>query len=299
MPFTDHARRLIVWIASLSVWYKLFIGTILGAIGGSTVVGVLNTYAIYSYAYWHGSRIPVEGVPYLGLAVTIVSFAFLVSSLTCATVVYGFLALLTALLRRFFSWVIAVYRKLRQDDDRLVPHVAKSLISAFAGMGSAITALIPLFSGIFSSAKTVDWLHVNVPMRAMIIGAASFVVIVTVLAVWQRLVKWFAVVLTVALIATTVVEMFRPSVYGHFLRTIKYGGGTSVKVTYNDPDDRFEEYEGYLFLVTSKVYILYDDNKKLYVEIPADNVTRIRYSVNAVHMLPPVAPQSPVTPNDG
>lgn len=298
MSLLDYARRVAKWIASLSIWYKLLVGTILGAIGGSTVVGILNTYAIYSYSYSYGARIPVEGVPYLGLAVSVVSFTFLVSSLTCAIVVYGLLALLTDLLRRLFSWAIDHYRKSRRLADVPISQKANALLSVITSLLSAIAGVAAIMSSTGGLEPETSWLRVNLPMQTIIIGAIAFIVIVTVLSVWPWLVKWFAVALTAALIATTIVAMFSPSVYGRFLRTIKYGGGTAVKVRYDDPDNKLEEYEGYLFLVTSKAYILYDDNLREYVEIPTDNVTRIRYSVNASHTLPQVARQSTVTPND-
>jgi hypothetical protein len=283
MSLVDHMRRAVVWVASISLWYKLIIGTILGAIGGSTVVAFLNTYAIYSYSYWYGARIPVEGVPYLGLAVSIVSFAFLITSLTCAIVVYGLLALATSLLRRLFSWMINAYRR-RRADPRPLPETLKTLISMLAAAISSVSGLLSLLG-------YDDWLRVKLPTQTLIIGSVVLVCVVTVLSVRPWLVKWFALLLTIGLIVVIVIVMFNPGSYGRFLREIKYGGGTSIKVTYKNPDDELKEYEGYLFLVTSEAYVLYDDNSMSYVEIPADNVSRIQYDVHASHVLPGEVPR--------
>jgi hypothetical protein len=62
----DNAKAVISWLGGLSPFIRLIIASTFGAFGGSTFVGFLNTYALYNYAYSYGSRVPVEGVPYLG-----------------------------------------------------------------------------------------------------------------------------------------------------------------------------------------------------------------------------------------
>jgi len=106
-----HMFKLIIgWISNLSLWFKLLLGSLLGALGGSTFVGFINIYAVYNYAYHFGARIPVEGVPYLNFAVSVVSFAFLFVSLICATLVYGGLLLIAHTLGGLCEAVVATWK---------------------------------------------------------------------------------------------------------------------------------------------------------------------------------------------
>lgn len=71
----ERAQSLLLWIAQLSVWRRILVSTLLGSLGGSTFLGLLNIYAAYNYCFWFGVRLPVEGLPFLSLAVSLLSFA--------------------------------------------------------------------------------------------------------------------------------------------------------------------------------------------------------------------------------
>ena len=49
---------------------------------------------------------------------------------------------------------------------------------------------------------------------------------------------------------------------------------------YGEGEKAYENIEGYLFLITSSFYILYDNQDKQYIEIPIEKVAKIQYSVN-------------------
>lgn len=60
-----------------SIGYKLLISSFLGAVGGAGFMGFISEYATYIYALNYGIRLPVEGVPYLKIAITTSSFMLL------------------------------------------------------------------------------------------------------------------------------------------------------------------------------------------------------------------------------
>lgn len=74
-------------------WLQVVLGSFVAVLGGSSFITFLNKYAIYNYAVAYGGRLPAEGVPYIDIAISILSFAFLAVSLICALMIYGLLTI--------------------------------------------------------------------------------------------------------------------------------------------------------------------------------------------------------------
>lgn len=280
------ATRAVRWFAGLSIWYQLFIGTALGSLGGSTFVGLINKYAVYAYTYNYGARVPVEGVPYLGLAVSVVSFTFLLISLTSATLIYALLFALSKALRiaslALLERLRRLLEKLRSSDERgqrlfeILRQILMLTSSTLAGVTTS-----------FGSLRSLDLFDLEIESRVLPAAAIALAVLLTILSIWPWLVKWFAVGLTAALIIVICVALFQPPFYAGFLRTIRYGGGSAITITCHDEAScRAPTSSTYLFLITSDVHIVYDADLSTFVEIPNRQVARIEYTAQPRSALP-------------
>ncbi len=61
---------------------------LLTVLGGSGLLGILSEFATYSYAIYYGFRPPVEGIPYLRVTITLVSFVLVIISMVTIIVIY-------------------------------------------------------------------------------------------------------------------------------------------------------------------------------------------------------------------
>ena len=75
-------KNIIDRYAALSVLFKLLISSSIGILAGASFIGFISEYATYYYAISYGVRLPVEGVPYLSITITLISILILVSSIT-------------------------------------------------------------------------------------------------------------------------------------------------------------------------------------------------------------------------
>jgi hypothetical protein len=50
---------------SISLGVRILIGTVIGALGSSTLIGFIADLGAVNYALAYGARLPTEGVPYL------------------------------------------------------------------------------------------------------------------------------------------------------------------------------------------------------------------------------------------
>jgi hypothetical protein len=276
-------KQLLKWYSHLSVWHRLILGALLGALGGSTFIGFLNTYAVYRYAFRYDARIPVEGVPYLGLAASILSFAFLFVALSCATLIYGLLRATTALTRAAFSWTARMWNNFRPASSTDREPIAKwlSIVNVSGVLSGFITALISLFL-----AQPFHSLQVDLPDPVVIAAVPVAGLGLAILSIRPEWVRWVAMYLTLALILMTSAALFIPTFYAARLRQIGYGGGTPVTLICENDRPCVTEGVLHLFLITSDAYLLYDLTTREFVEVPESEVKRIRYNPDLKAELP-------------
>ena len=273
--------RVITWLSHLSIWQRLLLGTLLGALGGSTFIGFLNNYAVYNFAYQFGARVPVEGVPYLSLAASIISFAFLFLSLSCATLVYGLLVLITKILRVGFRSLVSNRNK-SDDDKKRLWRLVEVVTSLASGIITAVISAIT--SDQFSrNSRSVFELEIDWQLAMFIVVSGLVLAVLSMRPAW---VKWFAAILTLGLVATTSVALFQPEFYGAFLRGIRYGGGTPISLVCEKELICSERDKINLFLITSETYLLFDSVTGEFVEIPKSEVDRVRYRPTRDYILP-------------
>ncbi len=206
----------------------------------------------------------LRGVPYLGLAVSLVSFSMLLTSFVCATFVYGQFLVIAMSLNWCFSKIKVNYSyELMGGIVGILSSILSSLLTVMSYQG--ISSII--FTGGVVLQENWQILLVTVGL--------SFVIIY--LSFNPQRVKWFAIFLTFFLVSSISISLFIQPVYTFFLSTIKYGGGVELKITMTDQKGKVDEIEGALFLTTSDRYILYIDTDSNFLEIPKSKVIKLSY----------------------
>ncbi len=266
----DYGRRLWQWFLALSFWKRALISSFLGAFAGSTILGFINRYALFYYCYTQEIRIPVEGVPYLDLAVSLLSFAFIALALISTFVVHG-------------VWIYFA-NSIRVITDNAPVHVR--WIKIILTVAAAIAIVYSLF---------IDWpredgpiairsiLYFSVHTVALIVLSVEAILASLSLSQAGRLSKnnvnlrLVAVGCTVGIgILGIVVALFQPGFYSAFLREIKFGGGLPVEVEYRSGDNSKESLSGHLFVSTNEGVFLRDEYGSR-AEIPRERISKITY----------------------
>jgi MFS family permease len=290
MPITQKSIEGIMWL-------RLVISTVIGAIGGSSIMAVLTTYANYWFAFKHGARIPVEGVPFLSLAVAVVSFALLIIPVIFAGITSGLLYLLLGVLAK-----PKTDRELSGDTSQpnvggmLIPYIFLVPLLLFVLLTGVVigdrlsaeaTRLAP---EVVQPEPSTGPLAININillLSAFIIAALGIIVI---------FLRRRPLLLPLVIIALYVggafgfgcyILYFSRS-YDTFLRWSRFGGGLETKIYRNSGDKDKNPTVAFLILYTEKRVILYNADTTSYLEIPADDVQSIEYSQYPKWKLPEV-----------
>jgi hypothetical protein len=101
--FIGQIRRLLGSYSALGLPIRLALSGVVGAISGSGLLGFLSEYATYSYAIRYGLRVPVEGAPYLGSAVSAISLSMALTAVIFFLVLYFVAKFSVVLSERAFS----------------------------------------------------------------------------------------------------------------------------------------------------------------------------------------------------
>lgn len=274
---------------ALSFWKRAIISSFLGAVAGSSFLGFINRYALYWYAYTRGCRVPVEGVPYLDLAVSLLSFALLLVTLGGSIGLYGLLktALPRSKARVQSEGACAESRANgehaissgelgagRSDNggNRSAFVVVKNIIRSSLApvmllVGSAV--LVGLVSNMVSVFKgeTVGLKEVIIEAigNTLTILLFSFIVIcvsvtpgiiltvVRILTHDSRYIRLAFVMITVVGFLVIIASLFIPSLYGELLKRTRFGGGY-VSIEHRTADNLTMTSLGELILVTNDSY---------------------------------------------
>lgn len=241
-------------------WVRVLLTALVGALGGSTVVTFVNRYAVYHFAVTFGCRLPAEGVPYLSVAVSLLSLAFFLIASASAVAAYVTWLLVAKLLIRVFG-----------DKRQLAIRLLSSLVTGLTAVVIHILIRRPRVGVVY------------------FVPVALFVAVVLVLVLISLRPRWLpaiATVLAFGLLVFTCANMFNAKGYASFLRHIRYGGGIPVSVSVTDQAEVAQEFEGYLLLVTETHFVLFRPSEAGYLEIPRHDVQELRYLVSRDFRLP-------------
>lgn len=266
-PFAiwERLKSSIKWLSGISVFYRLMLGTVAGALGGSGFITFINKYAMYWYAYSYGCRVPVEGIPYLSLAVSAVSFAFLSLALLSSTGTYYTLVGLSALI----EYVLG-------RSDSIGTPGFKSLWKKYG------TVFVNIVS--FSGYIFIKFYHT--PLAISFPTMLITTTLLTVVIFWPSTKTYIALFYTCFLILLLSLSLFIPSIYAAMLRQGRFGGGVEITIIRREGTIDAKHEATHLFLATSEQLITFDIKTQQFVEIPRDDVKMIRYSTDRQYALP-------------
>jgi hypothetical protein len=242
------------WFWALKMWKKAIISSLIGAFGGASVIHFFNTYALYVHAYYQGFRVPVEGVEYLSLAVSLVSFIFFLISFGGSILLYFVLKKLSNA-----SWKYWIRRN--GDGESRTTKIFGIIQLTFLFIINTIfmkNSPSILFAIIFSS----------------ILGMFF---IVTHFVREDSSIKIFVLaIISIGMITITALLFYQPF-YKEFLKKIQYGGELSVNIEYRKADNTESNVKGLLLIRTNKSIILKDSISENQFEIPTERVSKITF----------------------
>ena len=244
MHFAEKLKEIVSGILSASLGIRILVGTILGAIGSSTVIGFIADIGAVNYALAYGARLPTEGVPYLRYATTALS-------LSVFAIAFGVLFLLNWIIvstvRQFLS--SSSIEKLASVGGisklPLKTYLLRAAIPALLASGS----LFQLFIFFLPTSTGPQW-----PIGALIL----MTVLVLVLARKPEWSKWVITMAFSVAIAAFLVLAFTPSLYGKALKFARQGGGVVIHITLKCDENPscIREVSGPLFLRTTEYFLL-------------------------------------------
>ena len=215
----------------LALPIRLLLGGVISGLGGSGLVGFLSEYAAYSYAVFYGIRPPLEGIPYLRVAVTTATLVVFMGSAALFLLVVAFARFLilygyhvVRLILMYIGLALTPLRWLR----RYIPavrsrvgrrhlelpepkeFVKKHLVSRPARQIVLIALLLALILG--SIAAFDEYNRTGETAMAVIQGAgAGAVIVVMILLLWRpELVSLFATLGTAISLCLLLLPSFTP-----------------------------------------------------------------------------------------
>lgn len=267
----SYWNLVLTWFWTLPVWKRVVFSSIIGAFGGSSIVGFFNKYALYYHAFRQGFRIPVEGVEYVSLAVSLLSFAFIITSIIGTISIYYILNLLAYSFTNIFA--SAASEELKEKITKRV----MVLQIILGGIGSFLGFTVKFWS---IEIRKIEMAEVQPSLLAFL------TVIFTVLFIGfilksndnHRKIFTLSVVFTGVLVIT--LSLFNQNVYKSFLKSIKYGGEIPVRIEYRKADDTATLISGNLLLKTNSTITLRNLVLGNVEEIPFERVSKITYLEN-------------------
>lgn len=254
------------WFWSLPVWKRAILTSFIGALGGSSIIGFFNKYALYYHAYRQKFRIPVEGVEYLDLAVTLVSFAIILTSIIGTITIYYFLNLFAD----FFTQIIV--RKGSEETKRKTKLVI--MISQFLIPMSIV--FLGRFIANFLGKETASMKSLEIiKIASVIISFFTIFFIGYTLSKNENHRKAFTLGMVAFGIGLITASLFNQKLYSNFLKTIHYGGRIPIRVEYRKADNTESVTEGNLLIRTNSGITLANSDNSFHEEIPVERVSKI------------------------
>lgn len=267
MPLYEKLKELVNGFMPISLGVRILIGTVLGALGSSTLIGFLADLGAVNYALAYGARLPTEGVPYLRYATTAIS-------LSVFGIAFGVLFVLNitilGAIRQFLSW--SSIEALTSEGGVTGVPLRKYVIRGAIPAAGATTGLFQLFYFVTPVKMVPQW--------AFPVFTLLATVLILVLARKPNLSKWVILGVFATAIGAFFVLAFTPSLYGRALNFARQGGGIMVRLQINCDGKTTCEPEifGSLFLRTTESFLLRDDRTQEFREVPSRLVDSVRYA---------------------
>lgn len=264
---------------------------------GGTVLGAFSEYASYRYAAHHGFRFPLEGVPYLQLAVTVTSTVTLIAAaLVFILATATFKAVLSAIEEqlRNFHWTFDVLSNISGMEREQLLSTKDILLSKYRNLGTArallISAVLGGILGVLLGA--IDYYKFGTIHFALItfIGTVLTVTLIMMLAWNEQVGLWLSLCAMAIVIVGGPFVLMNVDVYGTCLRILGYGGGTELTVVLKEGATQ-TELAGNLLLRSNTSLFLYTPTANRTTEIPVANILRVFHQSRALIEIPHKLPQ--------
>jgi hypothetical protein len=247
-------------VGTWSLPLKFLASALVGAVAGSSVLGVLVEYATHSYALAYGFRPPVEGTPYLRTIVSATSFSLLISGALLAAVV---------------MWLFSSNRK-RLTGSPKSELVFGLVVIAVSLAGLAIPVALDLFTSSSSGSKMATGYF-------GLMGSLFSLGLSAVFAAQPRLVWWLSLGTVAVYYAGVVCALFVSSNYAAVLRYTGFGGGIPVQVHVDQGGSTpMLEVSGYLMLRTATTLVVFSDKTNRFFEYSMQRVVHVSYAADAL-----------------
>lgn len=266
MPLLESLNQLVNRFMSVSLGVRILLGTIMGALGSSTLIGFLAELGAVNYALAYGARLPTEGVPYLRYAATAISLSIFV--IAFAVLVILNITVIGAV--RQFLMMSPMDGQADAASMASIPikrYILKGALPAFA----ATQGLTQLFYFTVPSKTLPQWTYFAFSLFAT--------VLILLLARKPAWVKKLILLAFTVCVGAFFVAAFTPSLYGLALNYARQGGGVQIRLDLScENRSQCAPYvEGKLFLRTTDSFLLRDEKTLEYREIPSRLVESVRY----------------------
>lgn len=276
-------KRVVNWFLGLSTLQRSIIISLIGAFNISLVFGAVNSLALYIYAYSENIRFPVEGVPYVRVAIVTTTFYSFALGGAVAAIFWSFYRWLEGLSQAEASPPIEKFTRWLAIIAPLIGLLATStgLVRVLAHLAGA-TIVTPLPNiGDYREDLAIGL------REAMLTTTTALVAAVSAMALWAalktlrhrrlRISPYSLAGFGLGIVIPAIAVVFHPQIYGTFLREIGFGGGTPVRVSYRSTDGQVEEISGGLLLMTNTNIVLRVEPGDGATEIPRDRISKIDY----------------------
>lgn len=289
-----NTRQWFQIVKETSVWslpIKFLLGALLGALGGSSLLGVISEYATYYYAISYGVRPPMEGIPYLKASVTLISILLLISGaiIYCVTMmVFRSFARLGDL-SNFFNKKINPLRRRRP-----VERSSADLRVVFEEKSSGIVLVVTVMAGFICFLLVRFLVSIAEPIlvsyeyfEIVCIGYGIFAALAFLTFIRPGSIVWVSLLATISYFALWFVFLFTPLYYSSLLRFVGYGGGLPVVVDLKSAGPALSPLDTTLYLVirTTDAVIVLNESTNQFIEIPNGEVRMIRHKTGGLNNL--------------
>jgi hypothetical protein len=286
-----QVKKLYVFVKQNVIWslpIKFLLGAVLGALGGSSLLGILSEYATYFYAMSYGIRPPTEGVPYLKASVTLISLMLLISGalIYCmTTVLFKSFAKLTTLsgltknlllqkrLEKNFDRPVSDLRVLFADKS-LLPVLGTAVLAA--AMAYGLVKLLVFLGPVFIPPEII---------QPAAIGYAIFAFFAFLTLIRPGTIVWVSLMTTAVYFMVWFVFLFTPAYYSNLLRFVGYGGGLPITVEMKEKAQLPLDSTLYLIIRTTDAFIVLNESTHQFVEIPKEEVRTVRHNSGGLNNL--------------
>jgi len=254
------------WFWALPIWKRAILSSFLGAIGGSSIIGFFNRYALYYHAFKQGFRLPIEGVEYINFAISLLSFAFIIISIFGTIIIYSTL-----------NTIAEAFTKLFAKSTKFGKGKTLKIITMISQVSIIAIGIIAFSDKLFK--QFAELIRPEFSLTASTIVGISLIVITIgyLFANNESGRKQFTLTVVFIGISLLTVSLFNQSVYKSFLKNIKYGGDLPVKVEYRKADNTASELSGNLLIKTNHTLTIRNPINKNIEEIPIERISKIIY----------------------